>query len=494
MNQLDSTKHGNANAAQLISASYWSFSLGFGALFPFLLAWIFRRDRFLLKQLLQSAFVQLLFFSINAIIFGIFIGSYFEPQGSAQKLSLIILQGTITWFGRIILFIVSVMAWRQGEVTLPFFSGLADWFMKFTEKKSLKKAFVFNLLWPGSGQLYLGKGWLGWILAACFFVTILSWLHLWMAYNHLSYTKDLLSLLGFYWRVGDQRFSEDFATPQNLLIVGGLLIVVYLLSILSLPLGLKKKRSLNERRIIGSFGISYLVHLAMFWIVMLMPFVFTKSATKEALKERSKQIEKQLRAQKDELQKAKNKKPSSPPPAEREIRFDLEMPDKLNGLNDFSNKPFSRQTPELQKTKPQPPAIGYGERKMPLPPRQEYVKQHARKTKSYSEYLTSKVRENDKDKLIWEDAPYPYSIVVEYTVSPDGYISDIRLVQPSRYTKNDSMVVSVLESMNPVIKPPSGQSLKITELFWNTGGQEDLDTDLKRSLANYPDGRVIEVR
>ena len=82
--------------------------------------------------------------------------------------------------------------------------------------------------------------------------------------------------------------------------------------------------------------------------------------------------------------------------------------------------------------------------------------------------------------------------MIEYIISANGDITSIKILEHSNNLSVDSMVISVLESMAPLKKPPNNKDLKITELFWNTNGQQGLDSNLKRSLVNYPDGRIIE--
>jgi hypothetical protein len=486
--------HSNQNKSQLIGLSYWSFSLGFGPLLPAVTAWIYRRDPFLAQQLIQSALFQGIFWLISTIFFILsLINLYNDPQsqGSPEGLVLMIASGIVGWTARILLFAVSVLVFSRGYIYLPGLHWLSNLVTNFGRRKTIKKAVALSLFWPGFGQMFLGKSWFGGILATCHFVTAFSFGYLLLAHLNLSFAKDLLGIMGFYWRVGDQAFAEGFATPLQLGLLGGLLLLNYVLALINLPIWFRLKNA--HRRIFGSFGISYIVHIGILWVLVLMPFIFTSAQTREEINKRAQQIYQQLQKQKQERTEAlKKPKPNLQKPKdslERELKFDLSVPDQVKGINEFSAKPFSQKLSEQKETKP---TIGFGEREQPLPPKRNYVKEQTRDSKSYSEYITAKIREGDKDRLIWQQAPKPYSTVIQYTVSGDGHVSDIRIVEPSGNLKIDSLVVSVVESMSPFIRPPGSKALKITELFWNTGGEDGLDTEMKRSLASYPDGRVIE--
>ncbi len=472
-------KNSHSSETSLIAISYWSFGLGFGPLLPIAGAWVFRKNYFLCTQLLQSAFIQFIFFVISFSFFlGFILNNYY---GNADKITFVLMQETINWFARLILFVFSLIIWNQKSISFPVIYSLVENIIKFCKIKKLKRAFALNCLWAGFGQLYLGQSWLGWLFVFCQVATFLSLFHIWFSYYNFSISKDLLGVFGFYWRIGDQAFSEGFATLYNVFILIGLFIINYILSFISLY------AKLPQRRIMGSILASYLLHFAVFWIILLTPFILTKSSTEEAIKQKAKKIEQQL--SEEQKQKNKNKTKQIPSPnTNKEIQFDLELPKQINGLNQFSSRPILQDTKYFKVH----PNIGFGERKQPLPSRKEYIQKHKHKTKSYSEYLTAKVREGDKDKIIWNKTSSPYSSVIEYIISANGDITSIKILEHSNNLSVDSMVISVLESMAPLKKPPNNKDLKITELFWNTNGQQGLDSNLKRSLVNYPDGRIIE--
>ena len=237
--------------------------------------------------------------------------------------------------------------------------------------------------------------------------------------------------------------------------------------------------------------MSYSLNLGIFWALLLLPFIFSKSEVQKSIKNEAEKVYEKLSEQKKQKETKQNTNPKqiekNNKELTKELNFDLQLSNEIDGLNEFSDKKFSPAIKPIPK-----PEISFNKGNRPLPEKKNYIKEYSRKTKSYSEYITAKVRENERDELVWQKAPKPYSTVMRYKVSVDGIISDIEIVEPSNDLKTDSIVISVIESMNPLLKPKNGKPYLITELFWNTQGKADLDTDLKIKLSQYPDGRVIE--
>ncbi|MDX1919781.1 MAG: TonB C-terminal domain-containing protein [Candidatus Caenarcaniphilales bacterium] len=487
----------SSNEGKLLGFSYLSVGFGFGPFIPLVAAWVFRKNTNLHRLLLQSAFFQGLFSTVS---FGIFVYlvylAYLKGDASTQNsinklgLGISLIHGAFDWFSKILFFILSLFVFKNPNLKFPFVYLLTESFAKLFERKTLKKTIVLNTLWPGLGQLLVGKVWLGWILVFCHLLVACSLFFILLAKFNYALSKDLLTLMGFYIRVGDKVFQESIVTEWVIGSLAALFVFDYLVAFLNLPLWGQVHRV--QRTFFASLTSSFSFHLAVLWVLLLLPFIMNKQSLKEQVKQNSQAAYKELvEQQKAQEDYEKQKKLPQQNPQEKIINFDLELADSIEDLNKFSNKPYSKKFSK-QDLEPKPPTIGFGKRQEPLPDKKIYLKKHSRETKSYSEYLTAKVREGGRDQLIWKEAPDPYSMVLQYTVSADGYISDIRIVQPSGNLQMDALVISVVESMNPLIKPPKAKKVVITELFWNTSGQDRLDTDLKRSLATYPDGRVIE--
>ncbi|MFN5539348.1 MAG: energy transducer TonB [Candidatus Melainabacteria bacterium] len=487
---------------------------------PLIASWVFRKNKFISFQLLQSALCQLIPFVLSSLIFGASLwDAYNHPQMLDKEFELRttlwkVAQGFIDWPSRIILFFIALRAFSKGYVSLFLIDNLAENLVKFFIRKSLKKSILFNSIWPGLGHVYIGKNWFGWILATCHLVTFISLAYLTLAHFNFSLVKDLTAIFGFYFRMNDQAFIDKYT---NWLVLGFLITVFclnYLIGFIGLPIWKKKASTIlqqekikqrnvfasffsplnwNHRRVLGSFGISYIVHLGILWTITLIPFVFNQASFKESVNKRAEQIQKQLeKLKKAEAEKKKDKDKIKPATKEelkyRELQFDLQIPEKIKGINEFNDKKF-QSIGEI--AKPQP-TIGFQERTKALPNPKTYKQNQSRETKSYSEYITAKVRESGRDKLIWSNVGNPFSNVVQYTIDPDGNISDIEIIESSGNLKSDSYVIAVLESMSPVLKSPNGKKMIVTELFWNTGGNINLRTNLQNTLVTYPDGRLIE--
>ena len=94
----------------------------------------------------------------------------------------------------------------------------------------------------------------------------------------------------------------------------------------------------------------------------------------------------------------------------------------------------------------------------------------------------------------WKRAPHPYSSVVSYTITTEGEIIDIVLVEASGYPEQDQLTIELIESMSPVMPPPNVKGdVRVTELFWNGSLDPDaMPTPLQKEMVLMFDGRYIE--
>lgn len=487
----------SSNEEKLLGFSYLSTGFGFGPFIPLVAAWVFRKKKHLQSLLLQSALFQGFFAIISTgIFFYLIYLAYLKGDPSSQNsinklgVGISLFHNTFDWFVKIVCFILSLFVFKNSQLKIPVLYFLVSKFQALFAKKTLKKAIVLNSLCPGFGQVFIGKVWLGWILVFCHSFVSISLLYILLAKNNFALSKDLLTLMGFYVRVGDKIFQESIVTDWVIASLVALFVLNYLIAFLNLPF--KGHIHPVQRTFFASLTSSFSFHLAVLWMVLLLPFIMNKESLKKQIEKNSQAAFKELEEQKSAQEEFdKQKKLPKETSKEKLISFDLELTDSIEDLNKFSDKSYQKKFSKLDELPPKP-TIGFGKRQEPLPEKKVYIKKHNRETKSYSEYLTAKVREEGRDQIIWKQVPEAYSMVLQYTVSPQGYISDIKIVQASGDLQSDALVISVVESMNPLIKPKNGKTLVITELFWNTNGQDRLDTDLKRSLATYPDGRVIE--
>ncbi len=500
---MKAEKIDNSKKKNLIGLIYLCYTLGFGPFVPLAALLSFHKNKFIAVQLIQIFLIQFLAFSI---IFGLTISQVLYAQINTIPANVLLdsvfpfFHGLLEPIFKIIFFILSLIVINKNLIRLPLFYKLADFVYNFFAAKSIKKANILNVLLPGLGNLFLNQKVLGLVLSFAHFIILISTLSLVLAYFNFPFAKNILTSLGFYFRVGDKYFTENFINFNAIIGLSLLLLFNFLISIFVLPKNLDSSsqpdNTNHEKRLFwGSLSLSYSLNLGVFWALLLLPFIFSKTETQKSIKKEAEKVYEKLSEEKkqNEIKKDSEKKPIRTKPAQktkevnRELNFDLQLTKEIDGINEFSNKNFSPSQTPISK-----PKVTFSKGDRPLPEKKNYVKEHSRKTKSYSEYITAKVRENERDELVWKNAPKPYSTVMRYRVGADGSISDIEIVEPSNNLQTDSMVVSVIESMNPLLKPKNGKPYLITELFWNTQGEADLDTDLKRKLAQYPDGRVIE--
>ena len=241
--------------------------------------------------------------------------------------------------------------------------------------------------------------------------------------------------------------------------------------------------------------------------LFLIPIIISNGELIEGINKRAQEIYKELvkLSKEKEKNKEQTKKIEIPErKLEREMKFDLVLTERVKGLNEFDERKFMKE--ELLEEKKA--KVGFYKEELKLPSVKEYSEaysseekeensqksdQNVRYIKSYSEYLTAKVREDKRDLAIWKNNENrSFSMVVQYTIEKDGRISSIDIIEGSNDLNTDSIVLAVIESMSPVLTPPENKRLKVTELFWNSGYDQQLGSSLKNLLLAYPDGRVIQ--
>lgn len=114
--------------------------------------------------------------------------------------------------------------------------------------------------------------------------------------------------------------------------------------------------------------------------------------------------------------------------------------------------------------------------------------------KTYSNYISARMRGPELFMDYWRRAPRPYSCVVAYTITSDGEITDVYIVEASPYPDQDSLTIELIESMSPVMPPPGVKGdVRVTELFWNGSIDPDaMPTPLQKEMVLMFDGRYME--
>lgn len=471
--------------SQLLGWSCLSVLFSF-YLLPVLLILVFHNKRRIVIQLIQIALAQLPFILFNslALIFLLYL-HIFNPQLVSYNTFQVIFQVGVFILNipsYIILLILSWKAFSGESLDIFCLNKLAKKLYLFFKQKSYKKAVILNILCPGLGNIFLNKYYIGFILFIAFGLTLGVLIILGLAHYKIQIAQTILLFLGFYLRASDSVIQTSLS---NTYVLGTFFSILLLIITLSFWV-LKKDFSLNLRRVLGSFTSSYIISLSLLCILFLVPLVIAQSNNKEAINKRSQEILKELK----KLQEKKNT-PELPKKKttleEREFKFDLVVTENIDGINDFTTKPFQERNIQKEKTK-----ITYKEStdELLVQVRRKFFEQDSRETKSYSEYITAKVREDTRDQVIWENTQNkPYAVIVQYIIETDGRISSIEIIESSEDLETDAIVVAVLESMSPLTSPP--QKLKIIELFWNTGSIQSNNTELRNMLQHYPDGRII---
>ena len=114
--------------------------------------------------------------------------------------------------------------------------------------------------------------------------------------------------------------------------------------------------------------------------------------------------------------------------------------------------------------------------------------------KTYSNYISARMRGPEMFMEYWKKAPHPYSSVVAYTITTEGEITDVVLVESSGYPEQDQLTIELIESMSPVMPPPGVKGdVRVTELFWNGSIDPDaMPTPLQKEMVLMFDGRYME--
>lgn len=113
---------------------------------------------------------------------------------------------------------------------------------------------------------------------------------------------------------------------------------------------------------------------------------------------------------------------------------------------------------------------------------------------TYSNYISAKMRIPESYMDYWAKAPHPYSSVVAYTITQDGDVIDVELVEASDYPDQDLRTLQLVESLGPLMPPPGTKNdIRVTELFWNGPiDPEFVPTPLQKEMINLFDGRYME--
>lgn len=347
-----------------------------------------------------------------------------------------------------------------------------------------EKASFRDKLLPGFGHIYVYEYWRGFPIL---FLSLLLYLFsaVWV-FSYISPIFGIQFLAGFGLKPGipDKDF---FISSQNIayaLFSVGALVGLYFYSAYLLEksfslenLGIKRDKEGESEPFFkpglrkgfrNVLPLSLLFHLVLLCLVFLIPISIQRGKKKEQS------------AQKNDHFR----------PEKMEFYFiDPNVPDDTQGLNGgiiTGNETENKEKGEKisnEKVADNGPVKGYIKkiRGKKVPP-------------TYSNYISAKMRIPESYMDYWAKAPHPYSSVVAYTITQDGDVIDVELVEASDYPDQDLRTLQLVESLGPLMPPPGTKNdIRVTELFWNGPiDPEFVPTPLQKEMINLFDGRYME--
>jgi hypothetical protein len=347
-----------------------------------------------------------------------------------------------------------------------------------------EKAKFRDQILPGFGHIYVYEYWRGFPIL---FLTLLLYLFsaVWV-FSYISPIFGIQFLAGFGLKPGipDKDF---FISSQNIayaVFSVAALIGLYFYSATILEksfslenLGIKKDKDGESEPFFkpglrkgfrNVLPLSLLFHLVLLCLVFLIPISIQRGKKKEQS------------AQKNDHFR----------PEKMEFYFiDPNVPDDTQGLNGgviTGNETENKEKGEKisnEKVADNGPVKGYIKkiRGKKVPP-------------TYSNYISAKMRIPESYMDYWAKAPHPYSSVVAYTITQDGDVIDVELVEASDYPDQDLRTLQLVESLGPLMPPPATKNdIRVTELFWNGPiDPEFVPTPLQKEMINLFDGRYME--
>lgn len=337
-----------------------------------------------------------------------------------------------------------------------------------------KAAYFRDNILPGWGHIYVGDFWKGFPLLFIFLLAIFLFATAFFSWDSPLLGIQFLASWGLKPGIPDKEF---FQKASNIGYMIGFLFLTLSIYILSKYLLRKSFRDLRTHDnpektsiragFLNNLPISLLFHLILLMIIMIIPFSIQR---------------KKSQPKKDQ---ASHFQPDS-----MEFYFiDPNIPDDTKDLNggvmtgtDTPNKEEGEKISD-EKTGDMGPKKGYIKKikGKKVPP-------------TYSNYISAKMRGPESYLDYWRRAPQPYSSVVSYTITSEGYVEDVQLVEGSEYPDQDLLTLELIESLSPLMSPPTqGKDIRVTELFWNGSlDPEAMPTALQKEMVTHFDGRYME--
>ena len=325
---------------------------------------------------------------------------------------------------------------------------------------------------PGWGIIYLHRYWIGFSVLFSFLLLLLFTAIGWTYYIDYSFGTTFLQAMGLKPGIPDKefiRYTSNIVTP---IVFTFLMACSYVFSNYLLRYLLKKESEpVSDRGLTYGFNtnlsFSILVHLILFSVLFVIPIMVTRNPPQK----------------KNDISKQHFQ------PEKLEFYFiDPDIPDEVKDLN--GGVISGTETPNEKEGEKLPDEISDNGKP------KGFVKRikGKRLPKTYSNYISARMRGPEMFMEYWKRAPHPYSSVVSYTITTEGEIIDIVLVVASGYPEQDQLTIELIESMSPVMPPPNVKGdVRVTELFWNGSLDPDaMPTPLQKEMVLMFDGRYIE--
>ncbi len=366
---------------------------------------------------------------------------------------------------------------RRSYLSLYLHTKLAktpthDFFSNCYTKKQ-KYARLRERILPGWGHIYLNRYWKGFPILFTFLLVFFFLMISLTFYTDTTFGLNFLRSLGLKPGIHDKEFipaSQNIAYPVALSFI---LSVIYIFANSLLGRSLKKDgEPITDRGLQSGFTnniyLSLLAHLIIIAILFIVPERLQRNSSKK----------------KQDMSKHHYQ------PEKMEYYFiDPDIPDEVKDLN--GGVIAGTETPSQKDGLkiPDNPMEDQGKVK-------GYVKRIKGKKlpKTYSNYISARMRGPENFMEYWKRAPHPYSCVVAYTITTDGEIVDVILVEGSSYPDQDNLTLELIKSMSPVMPPPNVKGdVRVTELFWNGSIDPDaMPTPLQKDMVLHFDGRFME--
>ncbi|TGJ99786.1 energy transducer TonB [Leptospira semungkisensis] len=329
---------------------------------------------------------------------------------------------------------------------------------------------IRDMILPGWGHIYNGNLWRGFPILFVFLLLLLLFATFFFSFLEPAFGIRFLAALGLKPGISDKQFFAWASTLWPWLVTLVLFISVGLFSGWLLRRSFHAKAPTTGLRpgFANNLALSVLVHLIILCLILIIPTMMS----------RQKQEEKG--------------RPNSHYTPENQVEYwfiDPNLPEETEGLNGGvitgTDTPNSEMGEKLPNEKPTEEGRVKGEvkrvRGKKLPP-------------TYSNYISAKMRTYESFMDYWRSAPQNYSCVVAYTITPEGEVVDVQLVEHSVYPDQDRRTLELIENLSPMMPPPNMKGyIRVTELFWNGAINPDaMPTELQKELVTMYDGRYME--